>query len=206
MRLVTLAYVTKEEFLASYHPADGGTLSTRTRTDGTIGEDVLIEISFPGLPNKALVRAQVMGIAFEHGLRFAFDPADSTTRDFLLQVANGEVTVEATHRANARFPSALHATWASTGGTPCATMVEDLSAGGAFVRATEPPAVATEVELAIVAPGGETLTATGTVAWLRQGTNPGFGVEFAELGPETGRKLRAMLRHASESANVALES
>jgi len=106
MRLVTLAYVTTEEFLASYHPADGGTLSTRTRSDGTIGEDVLIEISFPGLPNRALVRAQVMGIAFEHGLRFAFSPADITTRDFLLAVARGEVSVEPAHRAPARFPAA----------------------------------------------------------------------------------------------------
>lgn len=206
MRLVTLAYETKEEFLSSYHPADGGTLSTRTRTDGNIGEDVLIEISFPGLPNRALVRAQVMGIAFEHGLRFAFAPADVTTRDFLLQVANGEVSVEPVHRDHTRFPSALHATWALPGGVASPTLVEDLSAGGAFVRAESPPAVATEVELSITAPGGETLVAHGSVAWLRQGKNPGFGVEFSELTAETGRKLRAMLRHASESAQVSLES
>jgi len=206
MRLVTLAYVTTEEFLASYHPADGGTLSTRTRTDGTIGEDVLIEISFPGLPNRALVRAQVMGIAFEHGLRFAFSPADITTRDFLLAVARGEVSVEPAHRDHARFPSALHATWSRGGGAAHPTMVEDLSAGGAFVRALDPPPVATEVELSITSPTGDTLVAVGTVAWLRQGKAPGFGVEFGELAGETGRKLRAMLRHASESANVALES
>lgn len=206
MRLVTLAYESQEEFLASYHPADGGSLSTRTRTDGTIGEEVLIEISFPGLPNRALVRAQVMGIAFEHGLRFAFSPADVTTRDFLLAVARGEVSVEAAHRGHARFPSALHATWSRGGGTAHPTMVEDLSAGGAFVRATEPPPVATEVELSITSPGGDTLVAVGTVAWLRQGKDPGFGVEFAELAGETGRKLRLMLRQASESANVTLES
>jgi Tfp pilus assembly protein PilZ len=206
MRLVTLAYETKQEFLTSYHPADGGTLSTRTRTDGTIGEDVLIEISFPGLPNRVLVRAQVMGIAFEHGLRFAFAPADATTRDFLLQVANGEVSLEVVHRDHARFPAALHASWAVSGGVASPTLVEDLSAGGAFVRADAPPAVASEVELSITAPGGETLVARGTVAWLRQGKNPGFGVEFGELAAETGRKLRAMLRHASESAQVSLES
>ena len=206
MRLVTLAYETKEDFLSSYHPADGGTLSTRTRTDGTIGEDVLIEISFPGLPNRVLVRAQVMGIAFEHGLRFAFAPADVTTRDFLLQIAQGQVSVEPTHRDHARFPAALHASWALPGASASPTMVEDLSAGGAFVRAEAPPAVATEVELMITTPGGETLAVRGTVAWLRQGKDPGFGVEFGELPADTGRKLRAMLRHASESAQVSLES
>lgn len=206
MRLVTLAYASKEEFLAAYHPADGGTLSTRTRTDGAIGEDVLIEISFPGLPNRALVRAQVMGIAFEHGLRFAFDPADATTRDFLLQVARGEVTVEPIHRDHARFPAALHAAWSIGAGLAHATMVEDVSAGGAFVRADDPPPVGTVVELTITAPGGDSLIATASVAWLRHGKNPGFGVEFGELAGETGRKLRAMLRHASETAQVSLES
>jgi Tfp pilus assembly protein PilZ len=206
MRLVTLAYASKDEFLTAFHPADGGTLSTRTRTDGTIGEDVLIEIFFPGLPNRALVRAQVMGIAFEHGLRFAFNAADATTRDFLLQVARGEVTVAPVHRDHARFPSALHASWSIGGGLSHATMIEDLSAGGAFVRADDPPAVASEVELSITAPGGEILMMRATVAWLRTGKMPGFGVEFGELAAETGRRLRAMLRHASETAQVSLES
>ena len=81
-----------------------------------------------------------------------------------------------------------------------------MSAGGAFVRAEDPPAVAAEVELTITAPGGDPLSATGTVAWLRQGKDPGFGVEFHDMAGETGRKLRALLRHASESAQVSLES
>jgi Tfp pilus assembly protein PilZ len=207
MRLVTLAFATKEEFLAAYHPADGGSLSTRTRTDATIGEEVLIEISFPGLPNRALVRAQVMGIAFEHGLRFAFSAADETTRDFLLAVARGEATVETTtHRDHARFPASLKAAWKVAGGAATSTSLEDVSAGGCFVRAETAPAVATEVELTITAPGGDPLSAMGTVAWIRQGKDPGFGVEFHDLTGETGRKLRALLRHASESAQVALES
>lgn len=206
MRLVTLAFATKEEFLAAYHPADGGSLSTRTRTDATIGEEVLIEISFPGLPNRALVRAQVMGISFEQGLRFAFSPADETTRDFLLAVARGEAKVETTPRDHARFPAKLKAAWNVRGSAATSSTLEDVSAGGAFVRADNPPAVASEVELTITAPGGDPLQATGTVAWLRQGKDPGFGVEFHDMAGETGRKLRALLRHASESAEVALES
>ncbi|HUQ01076.1 MAG TPA: PilZ domain-containing protein [Kofleriaceae bacterium] len=206
MRLVTLAFATKEEFLAAYHPADGGSLSTRTRTDASIGEEVLIEISFPGIPNRALVRAQVMGIAFEHGLRFAFAVADETTRDFLLAVARGETTIETTHRHDARFPASLKATWKVAGGAATSTTIEDVSAGGAFVRAETAPSVATEVELTITAPGGDALSAIGSVAWIRQGKDPGFGVEFHDLTGETGRKLRALLRHASETASVALES
>ena len=77
MRLLTLAYATADEFLASYHDSDGGTVSVQTRTDGTIGEQLLVEVSFPGLPNRALIRAAVTSLTFEHGLRFVIDPADA---------------------------------------------------------------------------------------------------------------------------------
>jgi len=206
MRLVTLHFPSSEEFLAAYHPADGGTLSTKTRTDGNIGEDILVEINFPALPNRVLVRAQVIGIAFEHGLRFAFAPDETTTRDFLLAIARGELSVATAHRGHTRFPSALHASWSVGGGDGHATLVDDLSAGGAFVRATEPPTVGDEVTLALVLPDGETLSATGHVAWIRSGKDPGFGVEFGDLPADTGRRLRSLLRHASERAQVDLES
>lgn len=205
MRLVTLAFATAEDFLAAYHPADGGNLSTRTRTDGTIGEPVLVEVSFPGLPNRALLRADVTGIAFEHGLRFTIDPADHTTRDFLLGIANGDIHVGTTvHRDHARFPAALHASWRIGDGAPTQTTVEDLSAGGAFLRADAPPAIGAEVAVTIATPGGDALPATGHVAWTRQGKDPGFGVDFVPLVGDAGRKLRALLRSASESASVDL--
>ena len=84
MRLVTLAFASTDEFLAAFHPADGGTISTRTRTDGTIGERVLVEVAVPGLPNRALLRADVTGIAFEHGLRFTIAPEDAETLAFVV--------------------------------------------------------------------------------------------------------------------------
>jgi len=203
MRLVTLAFATADDFLAAYHPADGGTLSTRTRTDGAIGERVLLEVSFPGLPNRALVRADVSGIAHEHGLRFAIASDDASTRDFLVAIAHGEVRVEAVHRDHARFPAALSATW-QTGGDRLPTTVEDLSAGGAFLRTDTPPPLGTEVAVTIAAPGGEPLALAGHVAWIRQGKLPGFGVDFVPAVGDDGRRLRALLRHASESATVDL--
>ncbi len=206
MRLVTLVFTSPLELLNAYHPADGGSLSTRTRTDGDIGENVLVELYFPGLPNRTLIRAQVVGIAFEHGLRFAFDPADATTRDFVLAVARGELTVHIVHRDHARFPSSLHASWARGGGVTHPTLVDDLSVGGAFVRSEAPPGVGDEIDLTITVPGGESLTARGTVAWTRLGKDPGFGLEFEDLPGDSGRRLRALLRHASERAEVDLDA
>src|SRR5688500_15270429 len=153
MRLVTLAYATADEFLDSYDDRDGGTISVRTRTDGTIGEKLLVEISFPGLPNRALLRAMVTAITFEHGLRFVIDEADVSTRDFLLAIARGENVVVGAHRDHARFPTALTATWSLAGGTrESTTIVEDLSAGGAFVQAAKPPEVGSVVDLIITVP------------------------------------------------------
>ncbi len=206
MRLVTLAYSTADEFLASYDGSDGGTISVKTRTDGTIGEELLVEISLPGLPNRALLRAAVTSITFEHGLRFAIDAADAITRDFLLAIARGTNVVVAAHRDHLRFPSTLPARWSVAGHTADSTIVEDLSAGGAFVLAAAPPAVGASVELAIEVAGGPPLVTSGHVAWVRHGKSPGFGVDFDALVGDSGRRLRTLLRRASETAQVALEA
>jgi Tfp pilus assembly protein PilZ len=207
MRLVTLAYATADEFLASYDPRDGGTISVQTRTDGTIGEKLLVEISFPGLPNRALVRAMVTSITFEHGLRFVIDEADATTRDFLLAIARGENVVVGAQRDHVRFPTTLRASWSVAGGDKAATtIVEDLSAGGAFVQAAHPPEVGAEVDLIIAVPTGPMLETSGHVAWVRHGKSPGFGVDFDALLGDSGRRLRALLRRASETAEVELEA
>ena len=207
MRLVTLAYAAAEEFLASYDPRDGGTISVRTRTDGTIGEKLLVELSFPGLPNRALVRAMVTSITFEHGLRFVIDEADASTVDFLVSIARGDNVVMAAHRDHARFPTTLRATWSLAGGSRQATtIVEDLSAGGAFVQADQPPAIGATVDLVIAVPTGPMLETTGHVAWVRHGKSPGFGVDFDAMVGDSGRRLRSLLRRASETAEVELEA
>ena len=206
MRLLTLAYATADEFLASYHDSDGGTVSVQTRTDGTIGEQLLVEVSFPGLPNRALLRATVTSITFEHGLRFAVDEADATTRDFLLSIARGDNIVVGAQRDHARFPSVLRAHWTSGGaaGGGDTTIVEDLSAGGAFVQALHPPEVGAPIELTIEVPSGPALATSGHVAWVRHGKAPGFGIDFDALSGDSGRRLRTLLRHASETAEVKL--
>lgn len=209
MRLVTLAYATADEFLDSYDARDGGTISVRTRTDGTIGERLLVEISFPGLPNRALLRAMVTSLTFEHGLRFVIDEADASTRDFLLAIARGDNVIVGAHRDHERFPTTLRAHWSLVGASHQrqeTTVVEDLSAGGAFVQATNPPEVGAEVDLTIAVPVGPALETSGTVAWVRHGKSPGFGVDFETLVGDSGRRLRALLRRVSATAEVELEA
>lgn len=205
MRLVTLAFPSAAAFLTSY---DDGIVTVKTRTDAVLGEAILVEISFPGLPNRALVRALVDGLLIdEEGLRVRISEEDSSTRDFMVQVARGELKMSA-HREHKRFPASLEVRYTRDGAPEeHKGVVDDLGAGGTFVLTQSPPAVGTRVALTIAVPGTKDVHASGIVAWVKTGpgANAGFGVDFDPLDGDDGRRLRALLRKASESAEVDLD-
>jgi len=207
MRLITVAFPSAAEFLASY---EDGTFFIHTRTDAQIGEAVLAELSFPGLPNRSLVRAVVetlrIGVDNE-GLTLRIDDKDAATRDFVVRLARGELRIESTtHREHKRFPAALPVSY-TIDETPgmVASLVDDLGAGGCFVRAQTPPAVGTKVSLRISAPDGGDICVDGLVAWTRHDEGSGFGVDFEPASGDDGRRLRSLLRKAQESGEVDLE-
>lgn len=205
MRLVTLAFPSASAFLSAY--ADE-VLTVRTRTDATLGEQLLVEISFPGLPNRALLRATVDGLLIdEEGLRVRLSDEDASTRDFMLAIAQGQLKVS-THRDHKRFPAALEVRYSADGGEMQTAVIDDLGAGGTFVLTPTPPSAGARVALIISAPDGRTIAANGLVAWVKTGpaAGAGFGVDFDPIEGEDGRRLRALLRRASESAEVDLES
>ena len=204
MRLLTLAFPSPGDFLAA-HDDKTGTLLAHTKTEATKGEALLVEIAFPRLPNRPLVRARCVDVV-DGGLRLQVEEADASTLDFLLKIARGEVSVESTtHREHKRFPSALSVEYTLDGAAAMISQVEDLSAGGCFVRAHRPPAVGAKVALDITVPD-ETpaVHVTGQVAWVRAGDNPGFGVEFDAPESVGGKKLRTILRKALGTGEVDL--
>jgi Tfp pilus assembly protein PilZ len=205
MRLVTLAFPSAAAFLTSY---DDGIVTVKTRTDAVLGEALLVEISFPGLPNRALLRAVVDGLLIdEEGLRVRISEEDASTRDFMLSIARGELKMSA-HREHKRFPASLEVKYTLDDGVdPHQGVVDDLGAGGTFVLTQTPPSVGTKVKLTILVPGTKDLHASGIVAWVKTGpgANAGFGVDFDPLDGDDGRRLRALLRKASETAEVDLD-
>jgi len=204
MRLLTLAYPAAGEFLTAYDEATQ-TLLAATKTEAIQGEPLLVEVAFPGLPNRPLLRTTVKEI-LDGALRLSIDDEDAATRDFLIRIARGEVrSAETTHREHKRFPSALPVSW-TDGGARHTSVVEDLSAGGCFVRAARRPIVGHQVSLDITAPDDTTpIRLTGMVAWIRDGGNPGFGVEFDVGESADGRRLRQLLRRALGTGDVDLE-
>jgi Tfp pilus assembly protein PilZ len=205
MRLVTLAFPSAAAFLTSY---DDGVVTVGTRTDAVLGESILVEISFPGLPNRALMRATVDGLLIdEEGLRVKISQEDATTCDFMLKIARGELKMSA-HREHKRFPASLGVRYTRDGAAEeHQGVVDDLGAGGTFVLTQTPPPVGTKVGLTIETPDGKNVKASGIVAWVKTGpgANAGFGVDFDPLEGDDGRRLRALLRKASETAEVELD-
>jgi uncharacterized protein (TIGR02266 family) len=205
MRLVTLAFPSAAAFLTSI---DDGVITAATRTDAVLGEQLLVEISFPGLPNRALVRATVDGLLIdEEGLRVRVSEEDSSTKDFMLRIARGELKMSA-HREHKRFPASLAVGYTRDGGAEeHKGIVDDLGAGGTFVVTETPPPVGTRVKLTIEVPESRPVTADGVVAWVKTGpgADAGFGVDFDALEGDDGRRLRALLRKASETGEVVLD-
>src|SRR5579872_1774084 len=118
MRILRARYSSGEEFLRHTLPSftDGG-LFFPTREALTAGEPVIVEIRFPGLANKQMIRGFVAWRrAGKHrtklraGLGIEFHPAEAKRRDFLIAVAKGEI-VEMITRRHRRLPVTLIANW-----------------------------------------------------------------------------------------------
>jgi Tfp pilus assembly protein PilZ len=214
MRLLTIVFVSSAELLSHYRDTeDSGALFYRSRTELEKDESVLMEISFPGLPNRALVRGTVATVTPGKGAGIRFTPQDESTRDFLLQVARGEVQITPTiNRSFDRFPAELpvdcrvEISSSGTTGERIVSRTVDLGAGGAFIRSLSPPPVGTHVRLAIGPATDQsfaTVSLEGHVAWTRNDDqDKGFGVRFHNKSEFDARTLRTLLRKASETGKV----
>lgn len=212
MRLLTVVFVSSAEFLSHYREADGA-MFHRTRADLEPDEEILAEISFPGLPNRALVRARVLETERSQGAWLAFSGADASTRDFLVKLARGEVVVtDKSERNYDRFPATVPVDCAIDGspgnGEHVVSRTADLGAGGAFIRSEVSPPIGTRVRLVIGPFDDEpeaTFTVEGEVARVRDETgDQGFAVRFEPRGGGDNAKLRALLRRGSERGKIEL--
>jgi Tfp pilus assembly protein PilZ len=212
MRLLTVPFRSSEEFLSHVRDTvSGGHLFVRTRTELSEGETVVMEISFPGLPNRALVRGIAGPPRHAKGTWMRFHPSDASTRAFLIETAAGEAGETPTvYRSCPRFPAELPvecriARPGVANEERLMTTTVDVGAGGVFLRASEPPPVGSGVALAIEtsAGGRDRLEIDGHVAWTGgHAGGPGFGVRFENKTRLDAKALRTALRRASETGRI----
>jgi Tfp pilus assembly protein PilZ len=220
MRVLRARYRTGEEFLRHYQPAfSTGGLFFPTRSVLPVGEAVVVEVRFPQLANKTMIRGSVAWCrSGQHrtklraGLGIEFQSTEGRRRDFLLAVAKGQER-QVVVRRHRRLPVTLPALWRrmqerqSHRGT-----VEDIGPGGAFVR--------TEAGMDGIAPGvdlilGVTLPGSlspaelaARVAWVigGEGAERGFGVEFRCRDAGGQRRLKEVVRRLELMEQQALLS
>lgn len=205
MKLLTLAFSSPAQFMSHYSEArSNGAVFFRSRAELEPGEEVVMEISFEGLPNRILARAKVLVVEPSRGAWLGFHPDESKARDFLVALARAEQPPQpAVERSFERFPASLPVDYRVDGASNHTSLTEDVGAGGVFIRADVPPPVGTPIQL-VIGPthdSAEFFTVDGEVAWVRPGGVEGFGVRFDSRNPDAGR-LRKLLRRASETGSV----
>jgi uncharacterized protein (TIGR02266 family) len=204
MRILRARYRSGEEFMRHYQPSlSGGGVFFPTREAITLGSPVIVEVRFPGLCNKQLIRGFVAWRrAGKHrtklraGLGIEFLDAEKKRRDFIIAVAKGEI-VEMITRRHRRLPVTLVANWRVICDRDTHhSHVEDIGPGGAFLRTTEFLPPGTEIVLDVTPPGSlRPLEIAGRVAWTRHSDGEeGIGVEFRSRDAGGTRRLKELVR------------
>jgi len=201
MNLVLLRYSTPRDFLRSIHGlSERRCIVQQTRVRYCAGDEVLLDIRFPGLRRGSVVQATVVSAgAFEA----VFEPSEdgATTFAYVCSVALGGAPKPA--RAHRRYPAAIPVDCRSSAdGMRTAARTEDISASGAFIASPDAvlPEVGSRVRLAFgPMANGRRYLAYAEVAWVREGR--GFGVKFVA---NSNIELRVALRRATEKGHLSL--
>jgi uncharacterized protein (TIGR02266 family) len=205
MRILSAWFESGADFLKNYNERmNGGSFYYPTSAELVVDEPVLLEVRFPELPNRMLLRGRISTVDVKHqGAWITFTPEDQETQDFVVAVARGDITIETKIvRKHQRYPLEMPVDWkAGNSEDVFISSTADLSAGGAFVRTLAPPPVGTPVALVLAPTRGAVLTITGRVSWARQEPGAeGMGVRFEQPTAEAAKALREALRKMDESA------
>ena len=214
MRILISRFRAGAEFLDRYQSSFmyGGVFYP-TRQIIPPGELVILDMRMPSLRDHMLVRGMVAwhrrGRRSQNvraGLGIEFLASEQGKRDHLLSLARGEDEVSA-QRRHRRLPIELRVDWrVPNDRTRHMSLVDDIGAGGAFIRTRATPAMGTPVVLELVPPGcSAPQTIEGRVAWAR--TTPGsegVGVEFRCRDIGGMRRLRELVKRIERGSELQL--
>lgn len=205
MRVLKVRYRSGREFLDAYQSAFlYGGLFYPTREAIPLGESVVIEVRFPELEDRVLLRGFVAWrrqgryrVGQRAGVGVEFLAAERHKKDFLLEVARGEVARAVAPRRHRRLPIEVRVDWrVKEERSRHTAMLDDIGPGGAFLRTREMQPEGTPVVIEVVPPGAAApLSIEGRVAWSRQSPGEeGLGVEFRCRDTGGLRRLKELVR------------
>ena len=218
MKILFATFSSPESFLESLEIGEQGitTLQVTTKARYEPDEKVILEIGYPGLPNRILLRAEAAEAAeaaAEPGdraatteqRRFRLNQEEEPQRDFLIAVASGRANV-AWKRRHRRFPMRMPARVSLEGESQdlLEAETEDMATGGLSLKTSQELPDGARVTV-MLEPGDGTgaIEFSGRVVWNRKDDDSvEVGVQFDSPGGESMRRLRQMIRGVKVSGET----
>jgi Tfp pilus assembly protein PilZ len=205
MRILKARYRSGADFLLAHQPAFlFGGIFFPTRETIALGEAVIVEVRFPELADRLLLRGFVAwrrAARLREGLRAGigveFLSAERHKHDFLVAVAQGRAGGSVVARNHRRLPISFKIDWRVKEERDRYTAtVDDIGPGGAFIRTRELHPAGTPLVIELTPPGSAApLSIEARVAWARQSPGEeGLGVEFRCRDTGGLRRLKELIR------------
>lgn len=181
--------------------ADGSaTIFVPTTDPLAAGDDVMVEVTSPSLPNKVLIRGLVSAwrpalprLRVRAGATVQLAAAEAHKRSFVDDALSGRRT-DVSRRRHDRFPVTVPVKY-RIGQDPQQheSELHEVSAGGAMLATATPLALGTEVILEVLPPGS---AAPMTIAARVSYHTPtgGSGLKFVYRDGDGSRRLRELVR------------
>lgn len=210
-RILQARYASGEAFLKDVRGDDDDdhVIYYATRIPLTVHEQVIVEVLFPELPSRTLLRGAVESVeADPPGVLIRFAEEESETVDFVIRVARGETDPGAPRgRRYYRIPLEIPVDWQIDGQRDVViSSTDDVSGGGVQIRTQNPPPEGTEVVLllSLDEQGEEQLRIPGKVAWVRTDESYSrMGVRFTTESSEEKKRLRDLVRKYMERGEIS---
>jgi Tfp pilus assembly protein PilZ len=177
----------------------GGLFCPTTKALGE-NDPIVVELHFPELPNKMMLRGRVVWwraslprLRIRAGAMVAFHEEEQEKVQFIRDVAENHAVRQPIRRRHTRIPIELKVRWRlaeSSVHSEC--LVRDLSVGGALLETHEALEVGDEVILEVITPGSAIpIPIAGRVAYR----GPfGCGVRFMYRNGGGSHRLREVVR------------
>ncbi len=194
-----------EDFLDNFDSSGNGILFCPTTSAFEEGSRVIVDLRFPGLPNRSMILGTVLSwrsalprLRVRAGARVAFEESERPKRDFLLDVAAGNGD-RYRKRKHVRLPIHVPVAWRPSSSSDYEEgRLGEISQGGAFLKVPVSLPVGTEIVLRLDLPGSQApMLVTGKVAYNLGGK--GNGIRFIYRDGGGSRRIHEMLRRIQDT-------
>ena len=200
MNVLKARFRTRRDFLDAYTDEfPHGGLFCATTCPLAPADEVLVELSFPDLPNKMMLRGTIVSwrsalprLRVRAGAVVRFDPSEQEKREFVLAAAKGDAP-EATKRRHTRLPVDVSVLWRRANSTEARSAhLYEISVGGAQLVTEQALALDEDILLELTAPGGaHSFEIAGKVTNIMQS---GYGLRFVYRDGGGSRRLKEVIR------------